>query len=206
MFSGIIEECVEVITARERSGVVELHIARPSGFTDLRTGDSVAVDGVCLTLEKFSETDMQFALGEETLRVTQWQSRELPKKRVNLERSMRFGDRIHGHLVSGHVDSLGVVSESQASGEGHSLKVKFPEELKSFLSQKGSVAINGVSLTVNSISGDKNSEGEISMWLIPETVKRTNLSQLRAGDSVNLEIDQMARVFVNWLKEKGSFL
>lgn len=105
MFSGIVETTARLTHARERAGVVQIHIEKPKGFDGLQTGDSIAVDGVCLTLETFDASSLQFALGPETLQVTGWTADGVMGKTVNLERSLRLGDRIHGHLVTGHVDA-----------------------------------------------------------------------------------------------------
>lgn len=196
MFSGIVETQTQVLDAQKEGGLVRILVARPPEFDDLRVGDSVCVNGVCLTVEKFGERTMLFALGEETLKITGWDHENLPKTFVNVERSLKLGDRIHGHMVSGHVDAVGEVVSAQDAGGSRIIEIRVPNELKPFVWKKGSLAVNGVSLTVNDIK-----DGVVSLCLIPETLTRTNLSSLQAGMRVNLEADMLARGLVHALKE-----
>lgn len=195
MFSGIIETTSPVLAARARAGVLEIQVARPPTFTDLTIGDSIACDGVCLTLEKFDEQHLTFALGPETLTITGWDSAKLVSKKINLERSLRLNDRIHGHLVTGHVDARGEILNAQHEGETLRLTIGFPQTYAPYIWPKGSVAVNGVSLTLN-----RATRTEFDVGLIPETLKRTNLGELKKGDGVNLEIDNMARGLVHFAK------
>ncbi|MCB0365074.1 MAG: riboflavin synthase [Bdellovibrionaceae bacterium] len=188
MFSGIVETQSPILSARPRPGVVEIHIKRPSDFNDLSIGESICVDGVCLTIESFDQEKMVFALAAETLQVTGWSLAELPSKTVNLERSLAFGARVHGHLVTGHVEGLGRVMRFSQDGEIAFLKIGFPEQLAPYFWRKGSVAINGVSLTINRVEGNS-----LEVCLIPETLKRTNLGGLSSQGTVNLEVDPFAR-------------
>lgn len=174
-------------------------IQRPSDFDDLKRGDSIAVDGVCLTLETFDPNQLTFTLGPETLKVTEWTRPRVLDRVVNLERSLRLNDRIHGHLVTGHVDSLGKVVARETFGDTLRLTIEIPENLRRFVWTKGSVAINGVSLTVNRTEGRSFQVG-----LIPETLKRTNLDGLEIGAGVNLEIDNMARGLIHFENLKGA--
>ena len=173
--------------------VLQIHVARPAGFDDIGLGDSIAINGCCLTVEAFDEREMTFALGPETLKITGWSPDNLMGRDLNLERSLRLNDRIHGHLVTGHVDGVAEVLRAERSGETLELKISLPAKHKPFIWSKGSVAINGVSLTINAV----DDEG-FSLWLIPETLKRTNLGELKRGSSVNLELDNMARGLVRW--------
>ncbi|MGE0762463.1 MAG: riboflavin synthase [Bdellovibrionales bacterium] len=198
MFSGIVENQAVVLDRIERAGVLAVTLERPENFTDLKIGDSVAVNGVCLTIESLTAQTMSFALGAETLQVTGWTAANLDKQKMNIERSLRFGDRVHGHLVSGHVDAMGKILATEKVGENLKLKILFPEKLKTMIWHKGSVAVNGVSLTINQVE-----RGQLSVGLIPETLKRTNLGELQTGDSVTLEADMMARGLTRWLDEKG---
>lgn len=189
MFSGIVESTRRILTLEPGTQALRLVIERPDEFTDLKTGDSIAVNGVCLTLESFDASTMAFSMGAETLKVLELSH---PKKLlsipVNLERSLKFGDRIHGHLVSGHVDFLAPITFSQALGDSWILKVNVNEQFKAAIWKKGSLAIHGVSLTINDVTGN-----EIEVCLIPETIKRTNLATLKVGDRVNIEMDWMAK-------------
>lgn len=198
MFSGIVETTAPVVGSEERAGVLQITLERPSAFDDLRPGDSVACDGVCLTLEKFEANSMQFALGPETLKVTGWSASGVLNRAMNLERSLRLGERIHGHLVTGHVDARAKVVEIQIEGETRTMSIEIPRRLEAYVWSKGSIAINGVSLTINHVGPRLFQVG-----LIPETVKRTNLGRLQAGMEVNLEADNLARGLVHLAELKA---
>jgi len=192
MFSGIIESTQKIEKVTQGQGALSVLISRPSDFTDLKVGDSIAVDGICLTLEESSTPEMKFTLGAETLKVMSALKnssldeleQKLWQKKVNLERSLKWGDRIHGHLVSGHVEEQGTVIKSEAFGESWILEVLCSKNLEPFILKKGSIAINGVSLTVNHFENLT-----LQVCLIPETLKKTNLGSLRPDDSVNIETD-----------------
>ncbi len=197
MFTGLVEAHSKVLNFHSRNDVSELHIAIPDSFNDIEVGDSIATNGVCLTVESFDSEKMVFALGPETLKLTVLNNEYLAKiNEVNLERSLRFGDRVHGHLVTGHVDAVGSVDFVQELTEAWILNFNFPKNLKPYIWKKGSIAINGVSLTVNDVS-----DLQFSVCLIPETLKKTNLSFLKKEDLVNLEVDSMARAWVHNMPE-----
>lgn len=191
MFSGIVEAVSEIQSSQELVNAYRIQVDKPTQFNDLHLGDSIAVDGVCLTVEAFDEKQMTFALAAETIRVLQWNPSSWIGKRVNLERSLRFGDRIHGHLVTGHVDSLAQVTRAELQGESFFLDVKVASSVLPYVWKKGSITINGVSLTVNELKGSV-----VEVCLIPETLKRTNLGALKVGQVVNIEPDYMARAVV----------
>ncbi len=174
-------------------------VERPSDFDDLKIGDSIATSGVCLTVEKFDARSITFALGAETLKITGWTEAKLTGARINLERSLRLGDRIHGHMVSGHVDATGRVSAVVDLGGSVRLDVEAPPQLLRYVWKKGSWAVNGVSLTINEVVNEA-AFVIVSHTLIPETLRRTNLGALKKGDPVNLEIDMMARGMVAFLE------
>jgi riboflavin synthase len=198
MFSGIVEAKAAIVRAEEilQEKLTRIRVARPAAFTDLSIGDSIATDGVCLTVEAFDEQTIQFALAAETLAITNWKTvngaASLVGRLVNLERSLRMGDRIHGHLVSGHVDrAMPVVRVDDVGPEDNRTRIidiEIPKDLRAMVWKKGSWALNGVSLTVNSVDG-----GVASHCLIPETLTRTNLGTLKKGDLVNVEVDAFAR-------------
>lgn len=190
MFSGIVEATAEVLSIEKRENVVRVMLSRPPHFNDIRIGDSVSCNGVCLTIEAFDDRTMQFSLAHETLQILNIDSTRLTGQRWNLERSLRFGDRVHGHLVTGHVEALGEITRSEALGESWILDVKVPAGMKRSIWKKGSVALHGVSLTVNEFFG-----GVISVCLIPETLKRTNLADLKVGQFVNVETDYLAKAY-----------
>ena len=190
MFSGIVEATGKVLSVEKRENVVQVQLSKPTDFNDLKIGDSISCNGVCLTVEKFSENTIQFSLANETLTVLKIEADKLLGQTWNLERSLRFGDRVHGHLVTGHVEFLGEVVRSEAVGESWFLDVKVPAQAKQFIWKKGSVALHGVSLTVNEFSNKI-----ISVCLIPETVKRTNLGELKLGQMINVETDYLAKAY-----------
>jgi riboflavin synthase len=177
---------------------IRIWVRRPNFFSDLKTGDSIAVNGACLTLEQnlLSPnvnasicTEMQFTIGYETLSILKKkQTSDWLSQIVNLERSIRFGDRIHGHLVTGHVEDIGKITKSEPLGENWMIDVQIPQHIKTFCWRKGSLTVNGTSLTINQVSSNT-----VEHCLIPETQKRTNLSMLKVGDSVNLEPDSSAK-------------
>ena len=168
MFSGIVEAVMPIVSSEELQNAYRIKITKPNEFNDIKLGDSIACDGVCLTVEAFDDSQMTFALAAETIKILNWNPQSWLGKRVNLERSLRFGDRIHGHLVSGHVDSLGTVMRASLEGESFFLDVKVADSILPYVWKKGSVTLNGVSLTVNELEGSL-----VSVCLIPETLKRT---------------------------------
>jgi riboflavin synthase len=196
MFSGIIEAKSKVLEFKpldteNPQNLVRIQVAKPTQFDDIKTGDSIAVNGICLTVENFNDQSIQFALGHETLKVANWNEKTLSSNELNLERSLRIGDRVHGHFVTGHVDGRAEVVRSYDQGGSWMLDIKIPASIAAFVWPKGSLALNGVSLTINSIEKDI-----LGFCLIPETVQRTNLASLKAGDFVLVEADQMARALV----------
>jgi riboflavin synthase len=209
MFSGIIESVEPVLAAVPMNGAIRIVIKKPHHFDDLKIGDSIACNGVCLTVESFNETSFGLAIAAETIRVLfgpqhlqegadlSVVARQLLGLNINLERSLRFGDRIHGHLVSGHVDSLAEVIRKKNLGESVEFFFKMDPRTKPFVWAKGSVTLNGVSLTLNSVNGD-----EVSVCLIPETLKRTNLGSLEIGQTVTCEPDYFAKAVFHFQQLK----
>lgn len=197
MFSGIVEAQGRVLAVRGDHHLITIDVEKPAIFDDLRIGDSVCTNGVCLTVEAFDNAKMTFSLGAETLKITGWTPDFFKSASLNLERSLRMGDRIHGHMVSGHVDGAGVVVRVEDAGGSVFMDVQVPEALLRYVWKKGSWAINGVSLTINSVES-----GVVGQCLIPETLRRTNLGAIKPGDRVNLEIDMMARGLVTFLENE----
>jgi len=192
MFSGIVEAVEPILAAQTLPGAVRISVQKPTDFNDLHLGDSIATNGVCLTVEAYDQKTITFALAAETLLILKMDAHTLVGQRVNLERSLRMGDRIHGHLVTGHVDSLGKVVRTEGQGESWFLDVEVSPTLSSLIWKKGSITIQGVSLTVNEVAANR-----VSVCLIPETLKRTNLKDLRVGDFVNIEPDYFAKALVH---------
>ncbi|MFZ3019018.1 MAG: riboflavin synthase [Gallionella sp.] len=187
MFSGIIADVGVIKRAQDREGGLRLTVATEAlGMDDVQLGDSIAVNGVCLTVVAIEGNDFTVDVSRETLNCTV--GLEAQGRRVNLEKALRLSDRLGGHLVSGHVDGVGVVVAFDDIGESWKLVVRAPQELAKFIALKGSITINGVSLTVNEVEG-----AEFNINLIPHTLKMTMLNELKAGARVNLEIDLIAR-------------
>lgn len=193
MFTGIIESTAPVLRIEKNASVYQLSIKKPAEFDDLKIGDSISVNGVCLTIEKFDDESIQFAVGPETIKITKWDTRLKKDELLNVERSLKFGDRVHGHLVTGHVDGVGGIVDVLSNEGTLFFAVQIPDAFKKYVWKKGSVAIRGVSLTVNEVDGDV-----ISFYLIPETLNKTNLKTIEAGDEVNLEFDYMAKAAIHF--------
>ena len=156
----------------------------------MRIGDSIAVNGVCLTVTEISAHQFTVDVSRETLSCTVGLGTPSAHEgaHVNLEKALRLSDRLGGHLVSGHVDDIGEVVEFKDMNESWKLTVRAPDSLAKYLASKGCITINGVSLTINQVSGS-----DFSVNLIPHTLKTTNLKNLRAGSRINLEVDLIAR-------------
>lgn len=184
MFTGIIEANSKVIEAFAGKESIQLVLEQPPHFDDLSIGDSIACNGVCLTVESFNGQTMSFTIGHETLQITGWTLDLIKTFRFNLERSLKFGDRIHGHLVSGHVDNTTKVVAKEKAGDCLLLTFELPEKQKKEIWKKSSAAINGVSLTVNWVEDSK-----FQVCLVPETLRQTNLDDLQVGQTVNIETD-----------------
>jgi len=187
MFSGIIADVGNIKQANDREGGLRLVVATESlGMDDVQLGDSIAVNGVCLTVVEIKDNDFTVDVSRETLDCTV--GLNAAGVSVNLEKALRLSDRLGGHLVSGHVDGVGEVVAFDDLGESWRLVVCAPQSLEKYIAVKGSITINGVSLTVNQIT---DSEFEIN--LIPHTLQATTLGELRQSAKVNLEIDLIAR-------------
>ncbi len=187
MFSGIVADVGTITRAEDREGGLRLAVATQAlDMEDVQLGDSIAVNGVCLTVVQIEDNIFTVDVSRETLNCTV--GLEQRGRRVNLEKALRLSDRLGGHLVSGHVDGVGEVVSFTDLGESWRLVVRAPQALAKYIAAKGSIAINGVSLTVNRVSG-----AEFEVNLIPHTLAVTTLNELRAGSKVNLEIDLIAR-------------
>ncbi len=198
MFSGIVADIGTIIRAEDRGGGLRLSVATQAlGMDDVQLGDSIAVNGVCLTVVAKEGNAFTVDVSRETLNCTV--GLEQAGARVNLEKALRLADRLGGHLVSGHVDGIGEVMAFNDLGESWRLTVRAPHTLAKYIAVKGSITINGVSLTVNEVLG-----AEFRVNLIPHTLAVTTLNELRAGSKVNLEIDLIARYVERMLgAEKG---
>ena len=192
MFTGIVSALGRIVEARPAPQGKQLSVQTPAGYLDdVQLGDSIALNGACMTVTGLDAAASRFSLdiSAESLDKTAGLGAPGP---VNLEKALRAHDRLGGHLVSGHVDGIGTVSHFQDLGGHHELRIRAPRELARFLAYKGSIAVNGVSLTVNRVVDD--AQGcEFSINLIPHTLQQTTLGGLQAGAQVNLEVDLIAR-------------
>ena len=193
MFTGIVQLKSKKKKIIKKKFGAELSIEVEDGFTkNLKKGDSISVNGVCLTVCSFTKKNIKFEIIHESLRLTNLtKNSSIP---LNLERSLKMGDEIGGHLVSGHIHGMGKV-EAFKKGKEKILTISKPAEIKEYIFKKGYVAINGISLTVSS-SNKKN----FSVSLIPETIERTNLAEIKKGDYLNIEADQQTIAIVETVK------
>ncbi len=188
MFTGIVQAMGRVLAREARGGDVRLTVA--CGGLDLssaRSGDSVCVQGCCLTAIELGRDEFSADVSRETLALTTLGSLE-PGAPVNLEPALRAGDPLGGHLVSGHIDGVAMIAETRVDGRALRLTIETSAALARFLAPKGSVAIDGVSLTINEVAG-----ASFGVNIIPHTLSHTTLGGLAAGARVNLEVDQLAR-------------
>ncbi len=187
MFTGIVEETAEVVWLRQTTEAIQLRLRLSAPITGLRRGDSIAVNGACLTVTSIQGDALGFDLLQETLTRTNLGALR-PGHRVNLERPLRADGRLDGHFVSGHIDCAGRVRSFDQIGADYRLDVGFPEAYGRYVVTKGSVAINGVSLTVAEARDDA-----LVAWIIPHTRGVTNLRDLEPEAPVNLEFDMLAK-------------
>ncbi|HJS58964.1 MAG TPA: riboflavin synthase [Vicinamibacteria bacterium] len=188
MFTGIVEETGAIERLQSRRDVLVVEIGARRVLEDLPVGGSIAANGCCTTAVSLTDTGFACELTAETLRRTAFDERLRRGVRVNLERPMRASGRFDGHIVQGHVDALGAVRELRRLGDSAELTVALPPALERYLVEKGSVAVDGVSLTVASLG-----PGVFTVALIPYTLSETNLADRRPGDQVSLEADVIAK-------------
>ncbi len=195
MFTGLVQGmgCLERVT--ERDGELRVRVTG-AALEELTRGESIAVDGVCLTAIEIGDGYFEAVVSPETVRRTTL-ARRAAGDAVNLERPLRLGDRLGGHLVQGHVDGIGSVQSVEREGSGARLRIIPPRELAPFIVMKGSIAVDGVSLTVAA----RDAEG-FEVALIPETMEVTVLGRRRPADTVNLEVDLIGRYVVQSLIDR----
>lgn len=202
MFTGIIHHRAKVLSTRKTAAGIRIELSNP--FADVRLGDSIAVDGCCLTVAEMAgeggERRMGFDVIPETLSKTTTGGLQIGAE-VHVEQSLRMGDRVDGHLVQGHVDGVGevtrVIDDGSGGGEWRAT-IRVPKELGKYLVPKGSISVAGVSLTLARVS-----HGDFDITLIPMTLQLTTLGQLRTGTRVNLECDSTVKTIVSTLEKMG---
>ena len=187
MFTGIIEEVGTIQELRFLSEGATITIAAKTIPDGLKVGDSIAVNGVCLTATRIGSDSFLCDISAETLRRSSFKQAK-HGTRVNLERSLSIGGRLGGHFVLGHVDDVGKLRAKTASGQGYEISFDFPTELERYLVYKGSISVDGISLTIASLD-----KGAFSVSVIPHTLQSTNLNQLTIGALVNLEVDILGK-------------
>ncbi|MBI3528132.1 MAG: riboflavin synthase [Betaproteobacteria bacterium] len=186
MFTGIVQAVGRIAELKPAGQAATVTLdAGGLDLGDVAIGDSIACNGVCLTVTRLTRDGFSVDVSHETLRVT---AGFTPGAVINLEKSLRLADRLGGHLVSGHVDGIGVVRTVNAVDGNRELTIAFPRELARYFARKGSVTVNGVSLTINALIADS-----FSINLIPHTLAATNLGELKKDSRVNMEVDLVAR-------------
>jgi len=187
VFTGIIEDRGRVMRVAYEGQEKRLSIELPPDLTEVQVGDSINVNGACLTVAKIKGRVVELDLSQETLERTvlgELKEGDL----VNLERALKLADRLGGHIVTGHIDGIGVIVDKRKERDFFQLKLKIPESVSRYVVQKGSIAIDGISLTVNEFQGE-----EVQITLIPYTIEKTTLKDKKAGDRVNLESDILGK-------------
>ena len=196
MFTGLVEAVGTVVDRQATSGGARLAIESPLS-TELALGDSVAVNGVCLTVTSLQGAEFRADVGPETLRVTTL-GRFSRGTRVNLERPLRADGRFGGHFVQGHVDGIGHIEEWRAEADFHWLTVSFAPDLAPYLVPKGSIAIDGISLTVARLGADR-----VDIMIVPFTIDHTNLKAAQKRDAVNIECDMVGKYVARAIELAG---
>jgi len=189
MFTGIVQGLGAIKSIEEGNGITTFSIACPD-TQNLAIGASVAIDGVCLTATSIEGKIVSFDIIPETMERTTLGERVVDDQ-VNIERSLRYGDEVGGHLLSGHIIGRGLFTYSQKVGEGAQLKIKAPPSIQKYIQTKGYIGIDGISLTLGEVH-----ENEFDLHIIPETLRLTTLGSKQVGDAVNIEIDSTTMMIV----------
>jgi riboflavin synthase len=196
MFTGIIEDKGKVIRVEHRGQEKKLSLELPINLTEVQLGDSININGVCLTIVEKKGQTIVLDLSSETLQKTVLG--ELKEgDQVNFERALRLMDRLGGHIVTGHIDGIGMITEKRKEGDFLHLKIRIPKNVSRYVVQKGSIAIDGISLTVNECEDEK-----IKMTLIPYTLEKTILIDKKVGDRVNVEADILGKYVEKMISRK----
>jgi len=195
MFTGIIVEMGEIAALERKSGITQLLLNSKEIIKDAKIGDSISVNGTCLTIVEITDTVIKFDLSDETLKSTNLGSLG-PGDRVNLEPSLRPESRLGGHFVSGHVDDMGRIKSKTRMGDAFKVGIEVPEKVLHFLVEKGSVAVDGISLTVVDILRDS-----FTVVIIPHTAQFTTIGFKGPGDTVNIEVDIIGKYVARFLNK-----
>jgi len=187
MFTGLIEEIGKITAVTPNASGKQFHITAQKVLSDLQPGDSIAIDGACLSATDIDAGGFRVQAVHETLRRSTLGTVRVGAA-VNLERAMQAKARFGGHIVQGHVDGVGEILAIEREGQGAVLRIRVPAELTRYMVEKGSIAVQGISLTIAQIV-----ETVISIWVIPLTLKETNLGKRKVGENVNLEVDILAK-------------
>ena len=198
MFTGIIEVTGKVTGVKRRGDLLLLTVAPRAALTEMAVGDSICVSGACLTVTALSPSGFEADCSPETQERTTLGSLKHHAE-VNLERALKMSDRLGGHLVTGHVDGTGYVTEVTQGAGSLTIVIRIPHELAPYIVEKGSVAVDGVSLTIGRIIGD-----EFQVAVIPYTAQNTTLGRRRAGDRVNIEVDLIGKYVRRFMQQGGT--
>lgn len=189
MFTGLVESLGKVASIEMAADSAVITFESVPFADQLQVGDSVSVNGTCLTVTKFGSDSFSVDIMTQTLKLTSLQNLERGDA-VNLERAALVSSRLGGHIVQGHIDATGSIAKLAPGEKWLQMDIQFPSELMKYVVPQGSICIDGVSLTVGSVADDLN---QITVWLIPETLAKTNLSAKKPGDLVNIEVDVLAK-------------
>ncbi len=196
MFTGLIEEIGEITQFTTSKDFAQLSIKAQKILTNLQIGDSISVNGICLTVNDFNSIEFKADLMKATLEKTNLISKKIGDK-VNLERAMQLQSRIGGHLISGHIDCFGKITNIQELQNNKIIEIETPDKLKKHIIQQGSIAVDGISLTINQIT-----TARFTVSIIPHTMKETTLSFSEIGDLVNLEADLIGKYVYTFLENR----
>lgn len=193
MFTGIIEEVGIVSAFNKLSHGADLKISCNKVLEDIKLGDSISVNGVCQTVVKFDNTSFEVKISDETLKVSNLSNLKTGNL-VNLERALKLSDRLSGHIVSGHVETVVKYLRKEQLGEFYNMYFEIPSDYRKYMVKKGSITINGISLTIANMN-----ENTFSCAVIPHTFENTNLKELKNSDIVNIETDILAKYTENFI-------
>lgn len=197
MFTGIIQEKGQIKAIKQEKDILSIIISAQEVTKNKKIGDSIAINGICSTVTKIESNSFEVDFMEETMRVTTARNFKV-EDIVNLEAAIKAGDSFDGHFVQGHIDAVGKVITAKTIEESKELTIEIPQNLMKFTAIKGSIAINGVSLTISQLTSS-----QIVVSLIPHTLKVTNFSKLQEGDEVNIELDMIAKYLSSLLDKQA---